>query len=150
MFDLWKEVYGKTMPMIQQLINQAYEWHQEEGQEYIPIMKDEAITAMSELPPGFNYGPFFHSDVKEFRKMMGLLQGAKLPHLSAEQFWSCLWNSEYFSAKMGPLSCSVFAYASVKKGEEITPIYDDAGDKVLVYNPKGFRYRYAHTPDLAE
>lgn len=150
MFDRWEEVYGKTMPMIQQLINQSHEWHQEEGEEYIPIMKDEAISTMSELPGGFNYGPFFHCDVKEMRKMMGLPQGAKLPSMNVDQFWTALWNSEYFSAKMGPLSCKSFAYASVKKGQEITPIIDNNGDKVMVYNPKGFRYRYAHTPDLAE
>jgi hypothetical protein len=150
MFDHWEDIYGKTMPMIQQLINQSYEWHQKEGEEYIPIMKDEAISTMSELPGGFNYGPFFHCDVKEMRKMMGLPQGAKLPSMNVEQFWTALWNSEYFSAKMGPLSCKSFAYASVKKGQEITPIIDNNGDKVMVYNPKGFRYRYAHTPDLAE
>jgi|694.fasta_scaffold07757_2 DNA repair photolyase len=150
MFNYWEEVYGKTMPMIQQLINQAHAWHAEEGDDYTPITRDEAVASMSVLPSGFNYGPFFHSDVKEFRKMMGLPQGAKLPHVNAEEFWSALWNSDYFSAKMGPLSCKVFAYASVKTGETITPTYDDTGHKVLVYNPKGFRYSYAHTPDLAE
>jgi hypothetical protein len=136
--------------MIQHLINQADQWHAEEGEEYIPITLEEAIKSMSILPPGFNYGPFFHSDVKEFRKMMGLPQGAKLPRLGVDEYWHKLWNSEYFSAKMGPLSCKVFAYASVKTGETITPIYDDTGHKVMVYNPQGFRYRYAHTPDLAE
>jgi hypothetical protein len=149
MFDHWEDVYGKTMPMIQQLINQAHQWREDEQEEYIPITKDEAVAAMSELPAGFNYGPFFHSDVKEMRKMMGLPQGATLPHMDAAQFWNALWNSEYFSAKMGPLSCKCFAFASVKKGEEITPIYDDNNDRVMVYRPDGFRYRYAHTPDLA-
>jgi len=149
MFNYWDEVYGKTMPMIQQMINQAHEWHQEEREERISITKDEAVAAMSELPSGFNYGPFFHSDVKEMRKMMGMPQGAALPNMNVEQFWKSLWNSEYFSAKMGPLSCKCFAFASVKKKGEITPIYDDNGDRVMVYSPKGFRYRYAHTPELA-
>jgi len=149
MFNYWEDVYGKTMPMIQQLINQAHQWHDDEQEEYIPITKDEAVAAMSELPGGFNYGPFFHSDVKEMRKMMGLPQGATLPHMDTAQFWSALWNSEYFSAKMGPLSSKCFAFASVKKGEKITPIYDDNNDRVIVYRPTGFRYRYAHTPDLA-
>jgi hypothetical protein len=150
MFNYWEDVYGKTMPMIQQLINQAYLWHEEEKEDYIPIFKNEAVEVMSELPAGFNYGPFFHSDVKEMRKMMGLPAGSKLPSMNVSQFWDSLWNSEYFSAKMGPLSCKCFAFASVKKGEEITPIYDDSGHKVMVYRPKGFRYRYAHTPNLAE
>jgi DNA repair photolyase len=149
LFDWWDQVYGKTMPMIQQLINQAHEWYLGEEQDYITIQKDEAISAMSELPAGFNYGPFFHSDVKQFRMMAGLPAGASLPKLNAEQFWDFLWNSEYFSAKMGPLSCRCFAYASVKFGKDITPIYDGE-DRVMVYRPGGFKHRYAHTPDLAE
>lgn len=150
MFDKWIEVYGKTMPMVQQMINQSHQWHGEEGEKYVPITKTEAIDAMSQLPDGFNYGPFFHSDVKEMRKMMGLPAGAPLPKMSAAEFWSALWNSEYFSAKMGPLSCKCFAFASIKKGDEIIPIYDENNDRVMVYCPEGFRYRYAHTPDLAE
>jgi len=150
MFNKWIEVYGKTMPMMQELINQAHEWHLDEQEKYTPITKEEAINAMSELPPGFNYGPFFHSDVKEMRKMMGLGPGAKLPSMNAGLFWSSLWNSDFFSSKFGPLSCKCFAYASVKKGEMVTPILDDAGNKILVYRPEGFRYRYAHTPELLE
>jgi hypothetical protein len=149
LFDWWDQVYGKTMPMIQQLINQAHEWYIGEQEDYIVIQKHEAIAAMSELPAGFNYGPFFHSDVKQFRMMAGLPAGASLPKLNAEHFWDFLWNSEYFSAKMGPLSCRCFAYASVKFGKDITPIYDGE-DRVMVYRPGGFKHRYAHTPDLAE
>lgn len=149
MFGLWENVYGKMMPMIQQLINQAAMWHQEEGDDYIPITKNEAIAAMSELPAGFDYGPFFHRDVKEFRKMMGLPAGADLPSLNADAFWTALWNSEYFSAKTGPISCDCFAYASIKRNGTITPLQDENKDLIVVYRPSGFKHRYAHTPDLA-
>jgi len=149
-FDAWERIYPKLMPMIQQLINAADDAYQAEGDaDYLVIEKAEAIGAMHPLPEGFNYGVFFHSDVKQFRIEYGLPQGATLPRLDVAGFWDLIWRSEYFSRRSGPLSAGCFAYASIKNGDEITPLLDDAGNRLLVYRPEGWRHLYAHTPELA-
>jgi len=149
LFDAWERSYPKLMPMIQQLINAADSvYRAEKNTDYVIIEKAAAVDAMHPLPGGFNYGVFFHSDVKQFRIDSGLPAGAKLPRFDVEGFWDLMWRSTYFSQQAGPLSASCFAYASIKEGDEITPLVDDAGDALLVYRPEGWRHIFASTPEL--
>lgn len=150
LLDVWSNVYPQLMPMMQELINAADEFFQSDpDQDYVVIEKQAAVQSMRPLPEGFNYGVFFHSDVKRFRMELGLPQGATLPKLDVNGFWDLLWRSHFFSRKQGPLSISRFAFASVKEGDQIVPLLDDNEDPLVVYRPQGWKHTYASTPELA-
>jgi hypothetical protein len=149
LFEVWNRMYPKVMPMIQELINAADEdFHATPDLPYLVIDKAAAVSCMQPLPEGFNYGVFFHHDVKQLRIEYGLPQGAPLPRFDVDGFWDLLWRSTYFSKQSGPLTISRFALASVKSKGEITPLLDDNDDPILVYRPQGWKHLYASTPEL--
>lgn len=146
-FEPWHEVYGTVMPYWHQVINEAAKALGPDD-DYVSVTKEAALAVMEKLPDGIDWAKLLHrKSSNAFRKMIGQETGP-LPKFNVEQFWNAIWNEEYFSRSFGLLSLNCFAYAATVDKEEIVPVVDDNGDRVMVYRPNGWQHLYAHTPEL--
>lgn len=153
-FAPYKEVYGSVMPYRHQLVNVADAILQTDGpdvdgKDYLIVRLDDAMQTFHPLPLPIDYKKYLHhKNSTEFRRVTGALTGP-LPSINPDQLWQILWNDEWFARSMGMLRFNQFAYASIRGNDVITPLLDADGNRLMVYRPTGWKYRYANTPELA-
>jgi hypothetical protein len=148
-FDPWHEVYPRVMPYRHQVIN-AVDTNLEPGDEesLVALTLEEAVQLMEPLPALDYSEPLRHKRAKHYRGLTEQRPGGPLPKQDAEGFWRIAWNDELFAKSLGLLSYSRFAFAALIDGEEITPLLDDQGNRIVVYRRAPFKHLYANVPEL--
>jgi hypothetical protein len=148
-FDPWHSVYSRVMPYKHQVIN-AVDADLDPGDEQsvVVLTLDEALQAMEQLPRIDYSEPLRHKRAKHYRALTEQTPGGPLPKQDAEGFWQITWNDELFAKSLGLLSYSRFAFAALIDGQEITPLLDEKGNRLVVYRRAPFKHLYAHMPEL--
>ena len=148
-FNPYKDMYGTVMPYRHQLLNVASELFNEDNEDYLIISLSNAMRVFHQLPPGIDWKKYLHhKSSAEYRRATNTPTGP-LPSIGPDEMWRILWNDDWFARSMGMLRFRQFAFASVKRDGIITPLLDDNCDRLLVYRPSGWQYRYANTPELS-
>ena len=148
-FEPWHDLYPRVMPYWHQLVNKIDPMlNGAEDEDYVVVSKAEAQAVLSPLPELDWSESLRHKRARHYRSLVQPLADGRLPKQDVSGFWDLMWNDELFCKSLGPLSFSRFAYASVEEDGVIQPIIDDAGDKLVVYSRKGWKFLYANTPEL--
>lgn len=152
-FDPWHVLYPKVMPYWQQVINAAddsLEPDDEDG--YVVITKGDALEILEEIPDIDWTWLLMQRRAKRYREICPpLTPDGPLPKANREQMFDIFWNDDQFGGRMGLIGFHRFANAAIiDENRLITPIVDENGDKIVVYRRGGYRYKYAHVPELAE
>lgn len=150
-FDPWHHVYEQTMPYWHQLVNTIDPMIDDpeiapDG--YVVVTRQMAMEVMEPLPELDWSEPLRHRRAKHYRAIVQPLPDGRLPKQDVESFWRIMWNDEVFCKSIGPNSFRRFAHASVRSGEEIVPLVDEDGDRLVVYRRDGWKHVYAETPEL--
>lgn len=149
-FDPYHKIYPSVMPYWHQLINAVDPLIDDNNEDdYVLLSRAEALSTMSRLPELDWAEPLRHARAKHYRAIVKTLPDGRLPKQTAEGFWRIVWNDELYCKRLGPLKYRRFAYASIKEGDNIIPLLDDDGQKMIVYRRKRWPYLYANTPELA-
>ena len=151
-FDPWHEVYDRVMPYWHQLVNVIDPLVDdpevaEDG--YVVVTREMAQEILSPLPEADWAEPLRHKRAKHYRAIVKPLPDGRLPKQDVDGFWRIIWNDELFCKSLGPTSFRRFAHASITENNQIIPLLDDNGDRLIAYRREGWRYVYADTPGLA-
>lgn len=151
-FDPWHEVYDRVMPYWHQLVNvidPLVDDSEAAEDGYVVVTREMAQEIMSPLPEADWAEPLRHKRAKHYRAIVKPLPDGRLPKQDVDGFWRIMWNDELFCKGLGPTSFRRFAHASVREGDQIIPLLDDNGDRLIAYRREGWRHVYADTPELA-
>ena len=149
-FDPWHEVYEHPMPYWHQLINKIDpDLDNANDDAYLVVTREEAQEILSPLPELDWSEPLRHKRAKHYRAIVKPLPDGRLPKQDVDGFWRIMWNDELFCKSLGPNSFRRFAHACVIENDQIIPLLDENGDRVVVYRRQGWKHVYAETPELA-
>jgi hypothetical protein len=149
-FAPWHEVYERPMPYWHQLINAIdHELDGADEDEYLVVTREYAQSVLSPLPEMDWAEPLRHRRAKHYRAIVKPLPDGRLPKQDVDGFWRIMWNDDLFAKGLGPNSFRRFAHAAVVDGDQVVPLLDENGDKLVVYSRSGWKYTYAETPELA-
>jgi hypothetical protein len=148
-FDPWHTIYPRVMPYKHQVINAADALlDQGDDNSVVVLTLDEALDAMEQLPKIDYAEPLRHKRAKHYRALTESSPGGPLPKQDAAGFWQIVWNDELFAKSLGLLNYSCFAFAALIDDQEITPLLDEKGNRIVVYRRTPFKHLYAHIPEL--
>ena len=149
-FAPWHKVYPRVMPYWHQLINDIDgDLDNADDDEYLVIRREYAQSVLSPLPELDWAEPLRHKRAKHYRAIVKTLPNGRLPKQDVNGFWRIMWNDDLFGKRLGPVSFSKFAYASIVENDLIVPLLDGNGDRLVVYRRQGWKYLFADTPELA-
>lgn len=149
-FDPWHEVYDRVMPYWHQLVNVIDpSLDDADEDEYLVVRRVDAQEILSPLPELDWSEPLRHKRAKHYRAIAKPLPDGRLPKQDVEGFWQIMWNDDLFCKSMGPTSFKRFAHAVVIENDEIIPLLDENGDRLMVYRRQGWPYTTVETPELA-
>jgi DNA repair photolyase len=146
-FDPWHEVYTRPMPYWHQLIN-AIDPELDDA-DYVVVTREYAQSVLSPLPEMDYSEPLRHKRAKHYRALTEPYPGGPLPKQDVEGFWRIMWNDELFCKSLGPTSFTRFAHACVREGENIIPLLDGNGDRLMLYRRQGWPHLYAEVEGLS-
>lgn len=149
-FDPWHTIYPRVMPYWHQVINAADASLEPGDDDALAVLTlKDALDVLEPLPEMNWSEPLRHKRAKHYRALTERFPGGPLPRQDVEGFWQLAWNDELFAKSLGLLSYSRFAFAALIDGEDITPLMDEAGNRMVVYRRAPFKHLYAHVPELA-
>lgn len=149
-FDPWHEVYDRVMPYWHQLVNVIDPGLDDaDDDEYLVIRRVDAQEILSPLPEADWAEPLRHKRAKHYRAIVKPLPDGRLPKQDVDGFWRITWNDDLFCKSLGPTSFQRFAHAVVIEDDEIVPLLDENGDRLMVYRRQGWPFTTAETPELA-
>lgn len=149
-FDPWHEVYDRVMPYWHQLVNAIdQDLDDADEDEYLVIRRVDAQQILSPLPEADWAEPLRHKRAKHYRAIVTPRPDGRLPKQDVDGFWKIMWNDDLFCKSLGPTSFQRFAHAVVIENDEIVPLLDENGDRLMVYRRQGWQYTTVETPELA-
>ena len=148
-FDPWHEVYDRVMPYWQQVINAAdASLEPGDDESVLAITLADALSVLEPLPELDWAEPLRHRRARHYRALTEPYPGGPLPRQDVAGFWRIVWDDELFAKGLGILSYTRCAFAAVIDDDEITPLLDDEGRRIVVYRRRPWPRLYAHMPEL--
>ncbi len=149
-FDPWHTIYPRVMPYWQQVINAADASLEPGDEESVAVITmADALSVLEPLPELDWAEPLRHRRARHYRVLTEPFPGGPLPRQDVAGFWRIVWNDELFAKGLGILSYPRCAFAAVINDDEITPLLDDQGHRIVVYRREPWPHLYADMPELA-
>jgi hypothetical protein len=148
-FEPYHQLYPRVMPYWHQVINAA-DASLEEGdtEGFAVITLADAVSVMEPLMELDWSEPLRHSRARLYRELTQPYPGGPLPKQDVAGFWSMVWDEEAYAKGLGLLKYTRMAFAALIDGDEITPLLDEQGHRLVVYRRTPWPHLYAHVPEL--